>query len=63
MKIKTYTICSCGKKFVNKTEVGHAFAIGTHEIKQFFYNAAAWIHCLIHKHKIEKFYEEWVKEE
>lgn len=62
MQLKTYIVCSCGKKFVNKTEFGHVFAIGTHEIKQIFYNIAAQIHFLIYRHRKEKIYEKWESE-
>lgn len=55
--IRTYIICSCGKKFINNSESGYAFAIVNHRIKQLFYNFIAQIHSMIHKHKIIQTYE------
>ncbi|MDN5316712.1 MAG: hypothetical protein PWR08_836 [Thermoanaerobacterium sp.] len=55
--IRTYIICSCGKKFINSSESGYAFAIVTHKAKQLFYDLIAQIHCIIYKHKIIQTYE------
>ncbi|MBP2070775.1 hypothetical protein J2Z80_000273 [Thermoanaerobacterium butyriciformans] len=55
--IRTYIICSCGKKFINSSESGYAFAIVNHRIKQLFYNFIAQIHFLLYKHKKFQTYE------
>lgn len=55
--LKTYVKCSCGKEFVNATEIGYAFAIVEHMFKQIFYNISAQIHFILHKHKKAGVYE------
>lgn len=55
--IRTHIVCSCGKEFVNSTEIGHAFALTNHTTKQLFYNLMAKIHFIAHKHKKIQMYE------
>lgn len=56
--IKTYIVCSCGKEFVNETEIGYALAIVIHHMKQTFYNLAASLHFIKNRHKCAQKYHE-----
>lgn len=55
--LKTHIRCSCGKEFINSSELGHAFALANHTVKQLFYALAAQLHFLVHGHKKLAVYE------
>jgi hypothetical protein len=48
--IKTVIECSCGKKFINKSEYGFLWAIAKHHIKQLFFDIIANMHFLKRNH-------------
>lgn len=62
MKICTVIRCKCGKEYKNTTEIGKAFSLVLHSVKQLFYNIAFKIHCLRKNHKKTEVYEIYIDE-
>lgn len=68
-KTRTIIRCSCGKKFINTTDIPDLFEGGMvqgqimHEIKQKYYNLVAKIHIVINRHKMVEKYETYGVEE
>ncbi len=50
LAIETVIVCSCGKKFINKSEIGFLWAIAKHNIKQLFFDIRAGLHFLRRSH-------------
>lgn len=49
--IETVIECSCGKKFINKSEYGYLWAIANHSVKQIFHEIRAKLHFIRNNHK------------